>query len=111
QSLCSRRGCCWSPLSDTNVPWCFFSSDHGYRVDGDLVTTQQGLQATLTRLPSPSLFGHDIDNVLLTMEHQTPNRLHFKITDPSSRRFEVPHEHVGSFTGTAASNLSYKAEV
>ncbi|XP_054254507.1 maltase-glucoamylase-like isoform X2 [Indicator indicator] len=111
KSLCSRRGCCWSPLSDTNVPWCFFSSDHGYRVDGDLVTTQQGLQATLTRLPSPSLFGHDIDNVLLTMEHQTPNRLHFKITDPNSRRFEVPHEHVGSFTGTAASNLSYKVEV
>ncbi|KFV67367.1 Sucrase-isomaltase, intestinal, partial [Dryobates pubescens] len=111
QSLCSRRGCCWSPLSDPNAPWCYFSSDHGYTVDGDLVTTQQGLQAALARLPSPSLFGQDIDNLLLTSQLQTPNRLRFKITDPNNQRYEVPHEHVGSFTDPAASNLNYKVEV
>ncbi|NXN16641.1 SUIS protein, partial [Indicator maculatus] len=111
QSLCWRRGCCWSPLGDPNVPWCYFSSDHGYRVDGPLVTTQQGLQAPLARLPSPSLFGHDIDHLLLTTQHQTPNRLRFKITDPNNQRYEVPHEHVGSFTGPAASNLKYEVEV
>ncbi|NXG44369.1 SUIS protein, partial [Psilopogon haemacephalus] len=74
QSLCSRRGCCWSPLSDPNVPWCYFGSGHGYRVEGDLRSTGQGLQASLARLPSPSLFGDDLDNLLLTVEHQTQNR-------------------------------------
>ncbi|OXB52406.1 hypothetical protein ASZ78_001178, partial [Callipepla squamata] len=129
QNLCNLRGCCWSPQSDTSVPWCFFSSDHGYRVEGELRETQQGehrdpksgfslylgvefgvglalgaprvglsfgliriwvgfglisyfpqgFQATLTRLSSPSLFGDDINTVLLTAEYQTQNRFHFKV--------------------------------
>uniref|UniRef100_A0A8B9FM50 alpha-glucosidase n=1 Tax=Amazona collaria TaxID=241587 RepID=A0A8B9FM50_9PSIT len=110
-NTCSLRGCCWSPQSDTSVPWCFFSSNHGYKVDGSTRTTQAGFETTLTRLPSPSLFGNDINTVLLTGEYQTSNRFRFKITDPRTQRFEVPHEHVGSFTGSAASNLNYKVDV
>ncbi|NWR83944.1 MGA protein, partial [Furnarius figulus] len=111
QSTCTSRGCCWRPLSDTNVPWCYFSPNHGYRVKGSQTSTQAGFEATLTRLPSPSLFGKDIHTVLLTAEYQTPNRFHFKITDPKTQRFEVPHEHVKPFTGSAASNLKYKVEL
>uniref|UniRef100_A0A672ULX4 alpha-glucosidase n=1 Tax=Strigops habroptila TaxID=2489341 RepID=A0A672ULX4_STRHB len=108
---CNLRGCCWSPQSDTSVPWCFFSSNHGYKVDGSTRTTETGFETTLTRLPSPSLLGNDINTVHLKGEYQTPNRFHFKITDPRTQRFEVPHEHVGSFTGSAASNLNYKVDV
>ncbi|XP_054662673.1 sucrase-isomaltase, intestinal-like [Grus americana] len=111
QNLCALRGCCWSPQGDTQVPWCFFSSQHGYRVEGEVRTTPEGFQATLTRLSSPSLFGNDVDTVLLTAEHQTPNRFRFKLTDPKTQRFEVPHEHVTSFSGPAASNLKYKVSV
>ncbi|NXS43269.1 SUIS protein, partial [Balaeniceps rex] len=111
QSLCILRSCCWSPQSDTNVPWCFFSSNHGYKVDGGMRTTQEGFQATLTRLSSPSLFGNDINTILLTAEYQTQNRFRFKITDPKTQRFEVPHEHVGTFSRPAASNLKYKVDV
>ncbi|XP_074786957.1 maltase-glucoamylase-like isoform X2 [Athene noctua] len=111
KSLCTLRGCCWSPQSDPSVPWCFFSLHHGYKVDGPVETTQEGFQATLTRLPSPSLFGSDIARVLLTAQHQTPNRFRFKITDPKTQRFEVPHEHVRPFSGPAASNLKYKVDV
>ncbi|XP_031467708.1 maltase-glucoamylase, intestinal-like, partial [Phasianus colchicus] len=78
KNLCNLRGCCWSPQSDTSVPWCFFSSNHGYRVEGEQRATQQGFQATLTRFSSPSLFGGDINTVLLTAEYQTQNRFHFK---------------------------------
>ncbi|KFP23850.1 Sucrase-isomaltase, intestinal, partial [Colius striatus] len=67
-----------------------------------------GFEATLTRLSSPSLFGNDINTVLLTAEYQTQNRFHFKLTDPNTQRYEVPHEHVGAFTGSAASNLNYR---
>ncbi|XP_052541641.1 sucrase-isomaltase, intestinal [Tympanuchus pallidicinctus] len=111
KSICELRGCCWSPQSDTSVPWCFFSENHGYKVDGSTRSTQTGFEATLTRLSSPSLFGKDINTVLLTGEYQTANRFRFKITDPSTQRFEVPHEHVGSFSGPAASNLNYRVEV
>ncbi|NXP45889.1 SUIS protein, partial [Heliornis fulica] len=110
QSICTLRGCCWSPQSDTSVPWCFFSSNHGYKVVGKR-STKAGFETTLTRLPSPSLFGNDINTVVLTEEYQTPNRFRFKITDPKTQRFEVPHEHVRSFTGSAASNLNYRVEV
>ncbi|XP_065700522.1 sucrase-isomaltase, intestinal [Patagioenas fasciata] len=111
KSTCTLRGCCWSPQSDTSVPWCFFASNHGYRVDGSTRSTQAGFEATLKRLPSPSLFGNDIDTVLLTGEYQTANRFRFKITDPKTQRFEVPHEHVQPFTGSAASSLNYRVEV
>ncbi|NXV72238.1 SUIS protein, partial [Atlantisia rogersi] len=111
QSICTLRGCCWSPQSDTSVPWCFFPSNHGYKVNGMTRSTKAGFETTLTRLPTPSLFGNDINTVLLTEEYQTPNRFHFKITDPNAQRFEVPHEHVKSFTGSMASNLNYKVEV
>ncbi|XP_075268397.1 maltase-glucoamylase isoform X1 [Opisthocomus hoazin] len=109
--LCALRGCCWSPQSDTSVPWCFFPSNHGYRVDGEKRVTTEGFQVMLTRLSSPSLFGNDISTVLLTAQYQTPNRFHFKITDPKTQRFEVPHEHVGPFSGSAASNLKYKVDI
>ncbi|NWH94756.1 MGA protein, partial [Aegithalos caudatus] len=111
QSACSSRGCCWSPQSDTNVPWCFFSPNHGYKVQGSKRSTNTGFEATLKRLPSPSLFGNDIQTVLLTAEYQTKNRFRFKITDPKAARFEVPHEHVKPFTGPAASGLSYNVEL
>ncbi|NWU11763.1 MGA protein, partial [Cephalopterus ornatus] len=107
QSICSLRGCCWSPQDDISVPWCFFSPNHGYKVDGSQKSTRAGFEARLKRLPSPSLFGNDIQTVLLTAEYQTPNRFRFKITDPKTQRFEVPHEHVKAFTGSAASNPKY----
>ncbi|KFV63041.1 Maltase-glucoamylase, intestinal, partial [Dryobates pubescens] len=111
QRTCTQRGCCWSPQSDVNVPWCYFPSNSGYKVDGEERSTEAGFENTLTRLPSPSLFGKDIETVLLTAEYQTANRFHFKITDPNAQRFEVPHEHVKSFTGSKASNLNYRVEV
>ncbi|NXX78832.1 MGAL glucoamylase, partial [Urocolius indicus] len=79
QRVCTLRGCCWSPQSETTVPWCFFPSNQGYRVSNGLQNTQQGFEATLTRLSSPSLFGNDINTVLLTAEYQTQNRFHFKV--------------------------------
>uniref|UniRef100_A0A8C5TYL5 alpha-glucosidase n=1 Tax=Malurus cyaneus samueli TaxID=2593467 RepID=A0A8C5TYL5_9PASS len=111
QSTCSLRGCCWSPQSDTSVPWCFFSPKHGYKVKGSQRSTQAGFEATLKRLPSPSLFGNDIQTVLLTGEYQTANRFRFKLTDPKAQRFEVPHEHVQPFTGSAAPNPNYNVEL
>ncbi|XP_067392749.1 sucrase-isomaltase, intestinal [Emydura macquarii macquarii] len=111
KSLCTLRGCCWSPQNETSIPWCFFSKNHGYKVQGDIKQTKTGFEAKLTRLPSPSLFGNDINTVLLTGEYQTTNRFRFKITDPNNQRFEVPHENVKAFGGPAESNLKYEVNI
>ncbi|KAB1276208.1 Maltase-glucoamylase; intestinal [Camelus dromedarius] len=113
KATCDQRGCCWKPQGTISVPWCYYSQSHGYRVEGDLVKTSAGFTAQLDRLPSPSLFGSDVSNVLLTAEYQTSNRFHFKVvlTDQNKDRYEVPHEHVQPFQGSAASPLTYDVEV
>ncbi|KAI4589788.1 hypothetical protein MJG53_000837 [Ovis ammon polii x Ovis aries] len=71
----------------------------------------EGLEAKLKRKASPTLFGNDIHSVLLTTQNQTRNRVRFKITDPNNRRYEVPHQFVKEFSGTAASDPLYNLEV
>lgn len=33
QQQCEQRGCCWNPLDERNVPWCFFPVNHGYTAE------------------------------------------------------------------------------
>ncbi|XP_054420203.1 probable maltase-glucoamylase 2 [Pteronotus mesoamericanus] len=108
-----RYKCCWKPTADLNVPRCFFPRNWGYEVrSGSREKQSSGLTVLLQRLPSPSLFGNDIAEALFTAEYQTSNRLRFKITDPNNRRFEVPHENIKPFNGTAGTtNLSYHIAV
>ncbi|KAL1764830.1 maltase-glucoamylase FLJ16351, partial [Sigmodon hispidus] len=110
-----QRKCCWKPVADTKVPACFFPRNWGYEVINALTNTSTGLTAQLGKLPSPSLFGNDIDDAIFTAEYQTSNRFHFKyakITALNEIRYEVPHENVNLMNGTAdASILSYYVEV
>ncbi|KAF3827276.1 hypothetical protein GH733_002762, partial [Mirounga leonina] len=110
QAACAMRGCCWKPWNHSLIPWCFFVDNHGYNVD-KLTATSTGREATLNRISSPTLFGNDIPRVLFTTQNQTPNRFRFKITDPNNRRYEVPHQFVGEFTGTAATDTLYDVQV
>ncbi|KAJ8410765.1 hypothetical protein AAFF_G00187220 [Aldrovandia affinis] len=91
QELCIKRGCCWQPLDENRVPWCFFSTNIGYEV---ISSSNGDLHAQLKRVPSPHFFGAPIEELVFHAEKQTVNRLRFKITDSQNRRFEVPHEHV-----------------
>ncbi|XP_037059518.1 probable maltase-glucoamylase 2 [Peromyscus leucopus] len=104
--------CCWNPVADTKVPACFFPRNWGYEVTNVLTNTSKGLTAQLKKVSSPSLFGNDITDALLTAEYQTSNRFHFKITDFNEMRYEVPHENINLMNGTAdESVLSYYVEV
>ncbi|XP_003791606.1 maltase-glucoamylase, intestinal [Otolemur garnettii] len=111
KATCDQRGCCWSPQGAASVPWCYYSKNHGYQMEGDTVSTNAGFTAQLKSLPSSSLFGNAVDKVLLTAEYQTSNRFHFKLTDQSNARYEVPHEHVQPFNGNAAGSLTYNVTV
>ncbi|KAM6946338.1 sucrase-isomaltase, intestinal [Aplochiton taeniatus] len=93
KAKCQQRGCCWAPLDQTNVPWCYFSTNHGYTVVSEASPTPYVRTAQLKRMAAPSLFGGDVQLLSLHAEMKSHNRLHFKITDASQKRFEVPHEH------------------
>uniref|UniRef100_A0A8B7TU07 alpha-glucosidase n=1 Tax=Castor canadensis TaxID=51338 RepID=A0A8B7TU07_CASCN len=110
QVVCEQRGCCWRPWNNSVVPWCFFVDNHGYNVE-KIERKSTGLEGNLNRIPSPTLFGDDINSVLLTTENQTPSRLRFKITDPNNERYEVPHQFVKEFTGHTLSETLYDVEV
>lgn len=40
-----------------------------------------------------------------------PTCLNLQITDPNNRRYEVPHQFVEEFAGTAASGTLYDVQV
>ncbi|EHB16913.1 Maltase-glucoamylase, intestinal [Heterocephalus glaber] len=111
--ICRRQyKCCWDPVADTNAPKCFFPRNWGYEVSSGLRNTSTGFTAQLKKVPSPSLFGNDVTDVLFTAEFQTSNRFRFKITDANEIRYEVPHENIKPSNGTAdTSGLSYHIEV
>ncbi|XP_006887299.1 PREDICTED: maltase-glucoamylase, intestinal-like [Elephantulus edwardii] len=111
QEVCIwQRQCCWNPVADASVPNCFFPRNWGYEVTPDSESTEWNLR--LSRLPSPTLFGSDIHSALFSADHQTANRIRFKITDFNNKRYEVYHEHINSQTQTAnSSNFSYHLEV
>ncbi|KAF7699232.1 hypothetical protein HF521_003974 [Silurus meridionalis] len=111
QQRCQERGCCWSPNDQTNVPWCFFSSNHGYTVVSQSQPNSGKIEARLERQNAPSLFGSDILQLSFVAEMQTENRLRFKITDANKPRFEVPHEHIQSLTSSVNGPLKYEFEL
>ncbi|EDL13567.1 mCG15104 [Mus musculus] len=107
-----QRKCCWKPVADPKVPACFFPRNWGYEVTNVLTNESTGLTAQLKKLSSPSLFGNDIVDALLTAEYQTSNRFHFKITDFNEIRYEVSSENNNLMNGTTKkSSLSYDVEV
>ncbi|XP_065794577.1 probable maltase-glucoamylase 2 [Muntiacus reevesi] len=113
EDVCRQKyKCCWKPVPDTAIPWCFFPRNWGYEVSKWVNKTSPVYKIQLRKLPSPSLFGYDIIDAFFTAEHQTSNRFHFKITDFNNVRYEVPHENVKLFDVNAgASNLNYHLEV
>uniref|UniRef100_A0A3Q2ZNL4 Maltase-glucoamylase, intestinal-like n=1 Tax=Kryptolebias marmoratus TaxID=37003 RepID=A0A3Q2ZNL4_KRYMA len=96
---CEQRGCCWSPLDERNVPWCFFPTNHGY------------MNAQLKRLASPSLFGADIEQLTFHAEMQTNSRLRFKIFDSERQRFEVPHDHIRTVGSNPSSPIANSLKI
>nr|XP_020456095.1 sucrase-isomaltase, intestinal [Monopterus albus] len=108
---CEQRGCCWKPLDERNVPWCFFPTNHGYTVESVQPSNAYEIKAQLKRMASPSLFGADIQELSFHAEMQSNNRLHFKIYDAQRQRFEVPHEHIKNLSSNPSSPISNTLEI
>ncbi|CAH1245726.1 MGAM [Branchiostoma lanceolatum] len=91
RARCEARGCCWSPAATQGPPSCFYPTNHGYEVDGEVVKTASGYRARLRRLKSPPTpYSADVETLEVVVEMQEEHRLHVKILDPAEARYEVP---------------------
>ncbi|KAM4742529.1 sucrase-isomaltase, intestinal [Anableps anableps] len=108
---CEQRGCCWGPLDERNVPWCFFPTNHGYTMQRLHTPEPHVLHTEIKRMSSPSMFGGDIQKLTFHAEMQTSNRLHFKIYDAKNPRYEVPHEHIPTVENNPPSSISDILEI
>ncbi|XP_072320167.1 lysosomal alpha-glucosidase [Eucyclogobius newberryi] len=89
QDLCEGRNCCFVPQGQNGVPWCFYPTDFPSYSLVSVQPTPLGQKATLER-QKKTYYPGDIMSLQLEVFEETNTRLHVKITDPSSPRFEVP---------------------
>ncbi|XP_077172990.1 lysosomal alpha-glucosidase-like [Paroedura picta] len=90
RELCESRGCCFFETGRARgVPWCFYPPDFPSYALGSVNETQLGLAAFLTR-QTKAYYPKDIEKLQLLVEFETDTRLHVKITDAASPRYEVP---------------------
>lgn len=100
QGNCQARGCCWgsttnlvsktgNPNLRQGIPYCYFPQNYnGYNISS-LKQTDYGYRAMLTR-STPSGWPDDIKTLTMDVWLETSKRLHFKIFDGASSRYEVP---------------------
>ncbi|XP_048349411.1 lysosomal alpha-glucosidase-like [Sphaerodactylus townsendi] len=96
KELCEKRGCCFVETDRASgnargVPWCFYPQDFPSYTLGSLNETQLGTVGFLTR-QTKTYYPRDIETLQLSVEFETDTRLHVKITDATSPRYEVPIE-------------------
>lgn len=88
QQDCLKKNCCWSPVQNGD-PWCFFQRPPTYIVDS-IQETPLGVKATLKLNGTTGSKFNRISPVAFELIQETDSRLHIKIYDPSSKRWEVP---------------------
>ena len=90
---CLQRNCIFQSSSTPNEPWCFFPQDtYGYTMTNSMKVTN-GYVITLQRLTKYSQpFPEPIDSLKFELKYLNNKVLHFKITDATKSRYEVPIE-------------------
>ncbi|XP_046352454.2 lysosomal alpha-glucosidase-like [Haliotis rufescens] len=92
QSSCEARGCCWSPGVEQGAPYCYYprNFDRSYMLTFSQKTST-GVIGHLERT-TKSPYPNDSMTLQLEISEETSDRLHIKIYDPSTSRYEVPIE-------------------
>ncbi|XP_033822544.1 lysosomal alpha-glucosidase [Periophthalmus magnuspinnatus] len=93
QDMCEARNCCFVPghSGQNGVPWCFYPPDFPSYSLVSQQPTPLGQKGILKR-QQKTYYPDDIMTLQLEVFEETNTRLHVKITDASSPRYEVPIE-------------------
>uniref|UniRef100_A0A3Q3F1E6 Alpha glucosidase 2 n=1 Tax=Labrus bergylta TaxID=56723 RepID=A0A3Q3F1E6_9LABR len=100
QQMCEARNCCFIPASSpassasstsrrNGIPWCFYTPDFPSYSLVSIEDTPLGQKGKLVK-DVKTYYPADILNLEVELRSETDTRLHVRITDPSSSRFEVP---------------------
>ncbi|XP_022091492.1 integumentary mucin C.1-like [Acanthaster planci] len=76
---CEARGCELAGTDVQGAPLCFFPVDLGYTMSG-FAETPTGYLVALKKKHDFTVFGDDVEQLVLSVDFQTDQRLHFKVT-------------------------------
>lgn len=81
EDICGDRGCLWKATEAPGQPLCSFPHDYGtYHVVRE-ETFPWGIRIRMDRdRKVPSFFGQDVPSLVVDIEYQTEDRLHFKVS-------------------------------
>ncbi|CAG9821832.1 unnamed protein product [Phaedon cochleariae] len=117
---CEARGCCWSPTKSQmpttsnvgvplNVPYCFYPNNYNTYKYINISETHFGLEAFLKR-DYQSGYPDDVEILKMVVQYDSETRLHIKVLDPKTPRFESPYPEV-PIVDIASLNRSYIFEL
>lgn len=93
---CEARGCCWhtsqnnASLPPLNVPYCFYPRNYPSYKYEQIITTDFGFTANLSREPSlRSPYPKVVQRLQMDVYFLSRSTLRVKIFDPFSKRYEV----------------------
>ncbi|XP_038672624.1 maltase-glucoamylase, intestinal [Scyliorhinus canicula] len=95
-TICIERGCKWLKSSVPSEPHCFYEGDNGYLLNSVKRITQRGngMRAEIRRNTAhpESYKGQTptVEFLQVDVTYLSDNMLNFKISDPRTKRFEVP---------------------
>ena len=99
RELCIQRACCWNTSS---VVKCAFTLDNRYMVTSR-DETPNGYSLSLAQKPNrPSLYGHDITNLMVDVTFETETRLHVQVHTHTHERI---HTRTNVHTHTCTDTL------
>lgn len=90
---CTMRGCCWNkPISNQNninIPYCYFPRNFSSFEVVNQFKTNNSLILSIEK-QSSTYRKNEILKLEVRLDLDSNDRLHFKIVDPNSERYEVP---------------------
>ncbi|XP_064615500.1 maltase-glucoamylase-like isoform X2 [Liolophura sinensis] len=90
KSKCESLGCVWRNMDEKGAPKCQFPAGYGYKLVGDPIETDLGVDYVLSRTDSKPLYENVIQTVLLQVEFLSESILRLKFKDNNTERFEIP---------------------
>ncbi|KAG1696093.1 Maltase-glucoamylase, intestinal [Nymphon striatum] len=88
---CQQMGCIWSN-SKTPIPSCYISKNYGYKINLSPSKSQEGFEVNLKRIPTKSLYGDDVENIVFRVDYISDQVFRFQFFDPKRNRYRVPVE-------------------
>ncbi|ORY93432.1 alpha glucosidase [Syncephalastrum racemosum] len=75
------------------------NSAAGYKINGGVKHTKTGLEIPLAfnsrKSSGKNLFGNTVDDLVVTVDYETADRLHVKIADKDRKQYTVPDSELG----------------